>query len=126
MKLEHIALTINSHDEIINFYHNVLDMKTVKAFTLNSELANAIFNINMGVHVYLLKKGNLMLEVFVSPKKISHGFNHICISVSNRELFIQNAIKRKYEVIQIEREFNNLVFLKDKNGNAFEIKEINN
>lgn len=124
MKLEHIALTINNHDEIIDFYHNVLEMKTVKAFTLNSDLSSTIFNIVKGVHVYQLKKDNLMLEIFVSPVKISHGYNHICISVTNREIIMQNAVKLKYEVIKIERSYGDLVFIKDNTGNVFEIKEL--
>jgi len=123
MKLEHIALTINNHDEIIDFFHNVLEMKTVKAFTLNSELSSTIFNIKKGVHVYLLKKDSLIIEIFVSPVKISHGYSHVCISVSEREIMMQNAIKFEYEVIQIERENSDLVFIKDKSGNTFEIKE---
>ncbi len=126
MKLEHIALTINNHDEIIDFYHKVLEMKTVKAFTLNSELSTTIFGIKKGVHVYLLKKDDLIFEIFVSPVKISHGYSHVCFSTSKREVLIQNAIKLDYEVIQIEREYSDLVFLKDKSNNIFEIKELKN
>jgi len=69
MKLEHIALTINNNDEIVDFYHNVLGMKTARAFTLNSELSDTIFKIIKDVHVYLLKKGNLFFEIFISPEK---------------------------------------------------------
>ncbi len=37
---------------------------------------------------------------------------------------IQNAVKANYEVIQIERENSDLVFIKDKSNNIFEIKEM--
>lgn len=123
MKLEHIALTVNNHDEIIDFYHNVLEMKTVKAFTINSELSSTIFRINKGVHVYLLERHGVVFEIFVSPIKISTSYSHICISVPKREILIQNAVKSDYAVIQIEREFSDLIFIKDKSGNIFEIKE---
>jgi catechol 2,3-dioxygenase-like lactoylglutathione lyase family enzyme len=124
MKLEHIALTINNNDEIVDFYHNVLGMKTARAFTLNSELSDTIFKIIKDVHVYLLKKGNLFFEIFISPEKKSHGYDHVCISVTSREKMIQNAVKANYEVIQIERENSDLVFIKDKSNNIFEIKEM--
>jgi len=126
MKLEHIAITINNHDEIIEFYHKVLEMKTIKAFTLNSELSSTIFNIKKGVHVYLLEKHGVVFEIFVSPVKNSTSYSHICISMPKREALIQNAHKLKYEVIQIEREFGDLVFIKDKSNNVFEIKELKN
>lgn len=124
MKLEHIALTINHVDEIWDFYQDVLGMELIRTFTLNCELANTIFKVNHDVSVYLLKKDNLVLEVFISAEEKSHSFNHICISVPERELFIQNADGRNYDIVRIHREQNDLIFLSDKSGNIFEIKEL--
>ena len=124
MKLEHIALTINYQDEILNFYQGVLGMELIRTFTLNSELANTIFKINHDVPVYLLKKNSLVLEVFVSTEDKYQNFNHICISVSHRESFVQNAADRNYTFIRKERDYGDLIFLSDLSGNMFEIKEM--
>ncbi len=124
MTLEHIALTINHQDEILDFYQGVLGMELIRTFTLNSELANTIFKINHDVQVYLLKKNSLVLEVFVSNEDKSISFSHICISVTNRESFIQNAADRNYTFIRKERDYGDLIFLSDNNGNMFEIKEM--
>ena len=121
--LEHIALTINHQDEILNFYQGVLGMELIRKFSLNSELANTIFKINHDVPVYLLKRNSLILEVFVSTEDKYQSFNHICISVPHRELFIQNAVNRNYTFIRKEREHGDLIFLSDMSGNMFEIKE---
>lgn len=122
MKLEHIALTVNHENEIRDFYQDVLGMEPARTFTLNAELAFSIFGADHEVPVFLLEKEGLVLEVFVSANEIPHGFNHICISVPERELFVQNAVDRNYDVTRIERDHGDLVFLSDKSGNVFEIK----
>jgi catechol 2,3-dioxygenase-like lactoylglutathione lyase family enzyme len=49
--------------------------------------------------------------------------NHLCISVENREKLIKEVQDRGYETIIIERKQPDLVFIKDKSGNIFEIKQ---
>ena len=64
-----------------------------------------------------------MTRKFTTDQEISTMCNHICLSVSKRDKFI-NAIKENgYECIILKREMSDLVFIKDKSGNLFEIKE---
>ncbi|MBC8321294.1 MAG: VOC family protein [Bacteroidetes bacterium] len=123
MKLEHIALTINSQKEIKEFYQGILQMELVKTFTLNAELSKAIFKADSDVPVYIVKNDSFILEIFVSDEKKYHSFGHICISVINRELIMKKAVDKNYPIIKIEREYGDLVFVHDLNGNMFEIKE---
>jgi len=125
MKLEHIALTIEDAKEIKNFYIDILEMKEVKNFVLKKELANKIFGINKDTSAFYLQKDDLFLEVFLFDEKLNQGFYHICLAVKNREALVTKAQAQNYECIRIERDIFDLIFIKDKIGNIFEIKESN-
>ena len=123
MKLEHIGLAIKDHSEIKEFYQNILGMNEVKTFSINNDLSWEIFGINYSPRVYLLEKNNVFLEIFISPELYNQCFRHLCISVENRDLIIKKAKQYNYKVICKKREKSDLVFLRDKAGNIFEIKE---
>ena len=122
MKLEHIALTVKNSSEIKRFYNGLLGMKEEKNFVLKSNLARDIFGIEKETKAYLLHKDNLYFEIFILPEYSNNDFNHICISVDNREELAEKAGHDNFKVIRIEREFNDLILIKDNSGNIFEIK----
>ncbi|MBL7128675.1 MAG: VOC family protein [Ignavibacteria bacterium] len=123
MKLEHIALTISEPEEVKNFYKDILGLTEVKTFAIKESLANDIFGLNEEASVFLLQKDNLLLEVFIRQETKRQSFNHICLSVNDRESLFRRAKQKNYECIRIERDTYDLIFIKDKSGNVFEIKE---
>ena len=123
MKLEHIALTISEPADIKDFYLDILGMKEVKNFVLNKVLANKIFGVNKEISVFLLQKDDISLEIFILHGQSKRSFEHICLAVNDREELVENCLKQNYECIRIERDLFDLIFLKDKSGNAFEIKD---
>ncbi|MBC8185109.1 VOC family protein [candidate division KSB1 bacterium] len=125
MKLEHIALTIEDAKEIKDFYIDILEMKEVKTFVLNKILAQKIFGIQKDTNVFYLQRNNLFLEVFITGEKLKQGFDHICLSVKDRETIVTKAEPQNYECVRIKRDVFDLIFVKDKSGNIFEIKESN-
>ena len=124
MELEHKALSVSDYKEIEKFYINVLGMKQIKNFVLRKELTSNIFEINEDINVYLVQKDRVVFEIFVTTENRKQTFDHICISIKNREKFITKVLLNGYKVIRIERELFDLIFIKDKDGNIFEIKEI--
>ncbi|MFO7829540.1 MAG: VOC family protein [Bacteroidales bacterium] len=123
MKLEHVAIKVNSSDEIINFYQNMLGMEQVRNFVLDKSLSTKIFGVNENLTVYLMQRDDLVLEIFILKQNQQQLINHLCISIDNREEIIKKIHERDFETIIIEREQSDLVFIKDKSGNIFEIKE---
>jgi len=124
MKLEHIALSVSDYKEIEKFYTNVLGMKQIKNFVLRKELVANIFDINEEVSVFLLQKDKVIFEIFITTEYRKQAFDHVCISIKNREEFINKVLLNGYKVIRIDREIFDLIFIKDKDGNIFEIKEM--
>lgn len=123
MKLNHIAITISDISELEGFYRGLIGMKDVRSFNLIKDKAVKIFGIEKETTAYLLQKDNLFLEVFILPQIIEKGFNHICISVPDREELVKQAKHKSYVVVRIEREQFDLIFIKDNSGNIFEIKQ---
>jgi len=122
MNLEHIAISVNHKDEIKDFYIDILGMEHVRSFALNQELVNDIFGFQTDIPVFLIKKGDLTLEIFVAKQDQNKRINHICFSVQNREELINKVQQKSYELIRIKRTTRDLIFVKDKSGNIFEIK----
>ena len=123
MDLEHIALTINDHQEIANFYQEILGLTHVRSHTLKRDLAREIFGIEQETTVYYLEKDGFFLELFLMPARFKTCYNHLCFSVPDREEMVRKAMQSAYECIRIRRENSDMIFLKDKSGNIFEIKQ---
>lgn len=125
MKLEHVALTVTSYNEIEQFYHEILGMREIKRFTLNKALSMDIFSIEKETAVFQLQKDTLLLEIFLTPERRDPGFNHICISINNREEIVNKATQYSYKCLRIKREYSDLIFITDNSGNIFEVKQNN-
>jgi hypothetical protein len=97
-------------------------MKELKNFVLDSILASNIFDIEKEATVFLLQKDELILEIFVTNEQIKQNFSHICIAVKNREELVKKAKLSGYKCIIIKRKIPDLIFIKDKSNNIFEIK----
>ena len=65
MDLNHVAISINSVEEINDFYLNILGMQLIRQFDLNKNLAFNIFGLDSDIPAYLLTRGNLTLEIFL-------------------------------------------------------------
>ena len=125
--LEHIGITINKESDIQFFYKDLLGLKEVSKFDLNEDLSGKLFGISNTVSITLLSKDDFLVELFLTDKKHNPIYNHICISIRNRDNIIKKATSLEFTVVDIKRESkDDLVFIKDNSGNIFEVKEAGN
>ena len=122
--LKHIALTVTDSKELNNFYEDILGFKSVRTFELNEDLAQKIFGISKKLTVHHLQREDLILEIFLSPVLVNHQYSHICLALINRDAVYQLAVDKGYDCISIERDVSNMIFVKDKSGNLFELKSV--
>ena len=113
MKLEHVAITVSNDKELDNFYHDIFGFELIKKFELNKELSEKIFGISEITPVCLIQKEDLTLEIFISTKISTPKYNHICISIENREEIYKKAVEKDYDCICIKRDRSDLIFIKD-------------
>ncbi len=121
--LNHVGLTINDASEIKDFYQDIFGMEIVKQFTINEDLSKQIFEIDRETDVYLMQKDDLIFELFINENPDFRSNYHICINVHSRSNLIKRAKNYNYTCMIIPRENFDLVFIKDKSGNIFEVKK---
>ncbi len=125
MKLNHIGLNIQSEEEVVNFYQNILDFQPEYQFEMPADLCNSVFELNKPAKVFLYKKDDVLIELFACSEDLKMGFAHICIDVIDRELLAAKSEAAGYPIIRIHRDDKpDLLFLKDKAGNMFELKNM--
>jgi catechol 2,3-dioxygenase-like lactoylglutathione lyase family enzyme len=122
MKLEHVALTIIDQKEIGQFYKKILGFSELRNFNLQEDLVRQIFGIYKDTTVYQLQYGDVLLELFIMPERFKHVYNHICLSIPDPEKIVNRAGKHGYKFIRIRRQHSDLIFIKDRSGNLFELK----
>jgi catechol 2,3-dioxygenase-like lactoylglutathione lyase family enzyme len=119
----HVAVAVNDLSEIKDFYVNILGLEIIRKFTLSKDISSKIFSINKETEVTVLGKGDFSMEIFKSDKTSQNDFQHVCITVNNREKVIQKARENNYPCIIIKRDTSDAVFIRDKSNNLFEIKQ---
>lgn len=121
--LNHVALNIIEPREVIEFYKDVLEFSEDRRFILNQDLSKKIFDIDQSVGVFLLSKEDLVLELFVVNEPVRSLYSHTCIKVADKDNVIKKATAKDYVVKIIKRiDSDDMVFIKDKTGNMFELK----
>ncbi|MDP8247019.1 MAG: VOC family protein [Candidatus Tritonobacter lacicola] len=122
--LEHVGITINEESDIQAFYKDLLGLEEVNKFDLYEDLSEKAFGISNMASVTFLSRDNFFIELFLTGKKQSPVYNHICISIHDRDNVIRKAKSKGFPVTNIKRESkDDVIFLKDNSGNIFEIKE---
>jgi len=123
MNLNHVGLNIQKEEELIDFYQNVLDFHFEYQFVMPLELADCVFGVKKQLKAFLYKKEDILLELFVHPVNMIPNLAHICIEMNDRESIAAKCEQSGYPVIRIKRnDKNDLLFIKDKVGNSFELK----
>ena len=123
MRLSHIGLNIQNKEELTDFYQNILGFHPEYQFDLSPDYATNIFNIAEQPEVFIYKREDIYIELFVYEGSTLPGFAHLCMEVTDRETIVKKSEQSGYPVIRIERSNKpDLLFIKDKTGNIFELK----
>ncbi len=120
--LKHIALTVNSEDEIKDFYTDLLDFRLTKQFSLDETFGQNIFNLSGQASVYYMTHSDLDLEIFLGPHKEKKAYAHICLAYREAEMICQRAADQGYRTYTKKNPGKDTYFIWDKSGNLFEVK----
>ena len=123
MLLKHVGLACSSEDKADIFYRDLLGLRKSEPKTLPSDLSNAIFNIDAELPLINYTGENIHFEIFIfdpidiPPSRITHQ----CLEVVNMPEFIDKCRVMEVEVALIPKGEKTLTFIKDFDGNLFEI-----
>ena len=124
MQLKHIALVSSSEEKSDRFFTKLLGLEKVSSKTIPSTLVNQIFKIDTELTIINYANDNIVFEVFIDNQKRvgKNKIEHICIQVENLETFLERCRSMEIDVLQVPKGDTRLTFIKDDDGNLFEVK----
>jgi catechol 2,3-dioxygenase-like lactoylglutathione lyase family enzyme len=125
MRLHHGALVSSSEAHADKFYGDILKLRKIKFAKLSRDLASKIFDLDLECQFILYGNEDLAIEVFVTDRIADKAATliHLCLEVEDREKFVETCRKNGLEVNLIPRGDAQLCFVRDFDGNLFEIKQ---
>jgi len=124
MILRHVALACSSEKNSDRFYKDLLRLEKLEARSLPSSLSKAIFNVDSPLIMINYHNEEVHFEIFITANS-KRGVNpiaHVCIEIDNLETFLRKCDDLKVEVSRVPRGDRILTFIRDFDGNLFEIK----
>jgi catechol 2,3-dioxygenase-like lactoylglutathione lyase family enzyme len=121
-----VGLVCSSEPRAKDFYEGVLRLSRIKSFVLSRELARQIFEIDVECPVLVYGDGRFTVEVFLATRAPGRetSFEHICIEVKNIEEFVKTCEAMHVQVSRVPKGDRLLTFVRDYDGNLFEIKDM--
>lgn len=128
IRFNHVALWNRSERNANIFYGKLLGLDEQYRFSLDAVLAEKIFAIRQPLQAIVFANAHYRIEVFLSEaEQLQIPFiNHICFEIENRKKFLQKCNEFGVETTVIPRNGGQTVFIRDFDGNLFEIKDRRN
>jgi catechol 2,3-dioxygenase-like lactoylglutathione lyase family enzyme len=125
MRLHHGALVSSSEAHADKFYGGILKLRKIKSASLSRDLAAKIFDLDLECQFILYGSEDMAIEVFVTDRITDKAptLIHLCLEVEDREEFAETCRENGLEVNLIPRGETQLCFVRDFDGNIFEIKQ---
>ena len=123
MLLKHAGLTCRTEDHADKFYRDLLGLNKSAPKTLPADLCRAIFNLGAELKMINYMDDKIHFEIFVSPQPAisQRPIDHLCLEVDDLDGFIEKCRSMQVAVARIPKGDKTLTFIKDFDGNLFEI-----
>ena len=126
MQLKHNALVSSSEDKADRFYQAVLGLQKINTKTIPALLSDKIFNLNSELKIINYGSNQIHFEIFIADKQglETTTISHVCLEVDNLEAFLDTCRKMEIAVLQVPKGDAMITFVRDDDGNQFEIKHV--
>lgn len=124
MLLRHAALSCSSEKNSDRFYKNLLGLKKSEPKILPVTLSKAIFNVDTELMMIDYQGEKVHFEIFITGHLMNDArqIEHVCLEVDDLQGFLNKCRNLGVEVSQIPKGDRTLTFIRDFDGNLFEIK----
>ena len=125
MNIKHVGLVSGSEKNADKFFGELLGLKKAELKTLPAALSQALFEVNSDLEVINYQNDQAHFEIFISGAHQSsqRPIPHVCLEVDDLPSFLQKCRLLDVQVLQIRKGDSQLTFIRDYDGNLFEIKE---
>jgi len=125
MDLLHVALPSSSEERADAFYVDLLGLRKAEPKVLPAEISRALFGIDRELTIINYTGESAHFEVFVCPAAPAQAarIEHACIAVESLPKFLSKCEEAGVEINRVPKGASLITFIKDGEGNLFEIKE---
>ncbi len=122
-QIKHVALQCDTKKHADIFFNKILGLDIVKTFNLAEGLSYEIFGLKKEIEVIQYANNNSCFEIFITDKKKSRCFDHVCIEIDDKKRFFRKCQENNINPLYVRKGEKVLLFIKDFFGNIYEIKE---
>ena len=124
MILRHVALTCSSEKKSDRFYKDLLGLEKSEPKILPRSLSKAIFNFDSELLMINYRGEQVHFEIFIDGQSVNRvkQIGHACLEVEDLNAFLNECRHLEIEVIHVPKGDRTLTFIRDDDGNLFEIK----
>lgn len=125
MILRHVALTCSSEKNSDRFYKDLLGLEKSEPKNLPEPLSKTIFKVDAELLMIHYQGKAVHFEIFITDYPVSNNrrIDHVCLEVDDLKRFLQKCHDLDIEISQIPKGNRTLTFIRDFDGNIFEIKQ---
>jgi len=125
MLLKHAGLTCSSEENSDKFYRDLLGLNKSEPKILPSNLAKAIFKLDAELQMINYMNDPIHFEIFIADQSSTspRPIEHLCLEVDDLTGFIKKCRRLQVEVALIPKGDKTLTFIKDFDGNLFEVTQ---
>ncbi len=125
MFLRHVAVTCSTEKKSDRFYQNLLSLEKSEPKILPNSLSRAIFNVDAELAIVNYQGKQIHFEIFITGQSMhdDRKIEHVCLEVDDLNDFLEKCRDLDVEISQIPKGDRTLTFIRDFDGNLFEIKQ---
>ncbi len=126
MILNHVALVCGSEKNSDRFYRDILGLNKLQSKMIPASLSRRIFNSDLEFKLINYGNDDLKFEIFISEqfKAPEIRIDHACLEIGGIDGFLERCDSMGVEILRIPKGESLLIFIKDFDGNQFEIKQL--
>lgn len=124
MKLNHAALRVSSVENADRFFRDLLGLERLGPKTISADLSLKVFDIEAEIQAVDYALGDQKFEVFIDPEGFDRpaAIAHMGLDAPDKNDLRMRAEEMGLEVRLVPKGERMLLFIKDFDGNLFEIK----
>ncbi len=125
MNIRHVGLVCSSEQNADRFYGDFLGLKKSEKKLIPSAITKPLFNIDEGLELFDFSGDALQVEVFIHDGEGEEvgPIAHVCLNVTDPDALLARARAMDVPVLRVPRGDTEVIFVRDRDGNLFEIKE---
>jgi len=124
MQWAHMGLACRSEANADRFFVAVLGLTKSTPKTLAAQVSKGCFGVAADLEMIYYTGEGVQFEVFIDPNRESSNdpLIHACLTVEDRETFLARCEAEDVEVRRVPKGEALLTFIRDYDGNLYEIK----